>query len=237
MRAGRFVFKSRDLLFPGVMLALAFGTSAGSATGSAFASHTVAYVGFLVSLTGQILRVAVIGLEYITRGGQNREIWANHLVEGGIFAHCRNPLYVGNVLIYGGLAIVHGGWAMYLIAMPLIVLAYVAIVSAEEVHLRARFGDTYARYCERVPRWIPSCHGLGTTLGGSRMDWKRVVRKEYGTPFAWTSGMLLLLYLEHRGATPIPPTELRTLVGTWLGLAILYVTARWMKLSGRLGHG
>jgi len=236
VRAGQLVFKSRDLLFPVVMLALAFGTSPRSAM-SGESGHALALAGFLVALAGQALRVTVIGLEYITRGGQNREIWANHLVVGGIFAHCRNPLYVGNLLIYGGLSIVHGGWAMYVVAMPFMVLAYVSIVAAEEAHLRGRFGAAYVEYCARVPRWIPSLRGLGATLRAGRMDWRRVVRKEYGTPFAWMSGMLLLLCLEHGSATPVSETELLAIVTGWLVLAALYLTARWMKLSGRLGHG
>jgi protein-S-isoprenylcysteine O-methyltransferase Ste14 len=231
------VFKWRDLLFPALMLTLAFGTSPRGPNAAGVVTHTGAVVGFLMSMAGQMLRVAVIGLEYITRGGQNRQIWANRLVEGGVFAHCRNPLYVGNLLLYGGLAIVHGGWAMYLIAMPFMLFAYVAIVQAEEAHLRARFGDVYVRYCARVPRWIPSIRGLGETLRGARLDWRRVVRKEYGTPFAWMSAFLILLATEHRGASPIAPTELRAIVLTWIVLAALYGTARWMKLSGRLGHG
>jgi protein-S-isoprenylcysteine O-methyltransferase Ste14 len=236
VRAGRFVFKSRDLLFPVVMLALAFGTTPRSAGAPSAVNHAFAIVGLLVSLAGQALRVAVIGLEYITRGGQNREIWAKHLIEGGIFAHCRNPLYVGNVLIYGGLAIVHGGWAMYLVGMPFMVLAYMAVVRAEEEHLRSRFGDAYVRYCARVPRWIPSLAGLRTTLRGARMDWRRVVRKEYGTPFAWMSGMLVLLCIEHPTADPISAPELQVVVTAWIVLALLYCVARWMKLTGRLGQ-
>lgn len=236
VRAGHFFFKSRDALFPVVMLALAFGTTPRSA-GAPEVTHTTALLGFLVSLAGQIIRVAVIGLEYITRGGQNRAIWANRLVEGGVFAHCRNPLYVGNVLIYGGLAIVHGGWAMYFVAMPFMVLAYISIVSAEEEHLRGRFGDAYVRYCDRVPRWVPSLAGLGKTLGGATLDWRRVIRKEYGTPFAWTSAFLVLLVLEHGAADPISAAELRAIVATWGFCAVLYGTARWMKLSGRLGQG
>ena len=77
--------------------------------------------GALVSLSGQALRVLVIGLVYITRGGQNRQVWANALVDTGMFAHSRNPLYVANLLLFLGLAIVHNGWAMYLIVLPFFV--------------------------------------------------------------------------------------------------------------------
>ena len=55
--------------------------------------------GFVVASIGQLLRVAVIGFAYITRGGRNRRIVADSLVQAGIFAHSRNPLYLGNLLI------------------------------------------------------------------------------------------------------------------------------------------
>jgi protein-S-isoprenylcysteine O-methyltransferase Ste14 len=194
--------------------------------------------GVLVSLSGETLRVLVIGLVYITRGGQNRQVWANALVDEGMFAHCRNPLYLANVFLILGLAIVHNGWAMYVIGVPFFVLAYVCIVAAEEHYLRARFGNAYADYCRRVPRWIPSLRGLSTTLRGTRFDWLKVLRKEYGTPFAWVSGLLVLLVWEHvsaAGASPIGRVELGAILVIWIALAIAYLVVRTLKLSGRLG--
>src|SRR4029078_8211515 len=65
-------------------------------------------LGLLLILLGQGLRAAVIGFATINRGGQNRLIHADDLVTDGLFAHSRNPLYVGNVLILSGLFLVHG---------------------------------------------------------------------------------------------------------------------------------
>ena len=159
-RAGHFLFKSRDLLFPVVLLLIGFGTRPHVARGDVRVDHAMDAIGLLVSLSGEALRVLVIGLVYITRGGQNRQVWANSLVDGGMFAHSRNPLYVGNLLIILGLALVHNGWAMYFVALPMFLFVYAAIVSAEEEYLNARFGDAYTEYCRRVPRWLPSLRGL-----------------------------------------------------------------------------
>ena len=125
----------------------------------------------------------------------NRQVWANSLVDTGMFAHSRNPLYVANLLFFLGLAIVHNGWAMYLIVLPFFMVAYCCIVAAEEEYLHGRFGEAYEDYCRRVPRWLPSLRGLSSTLRSTEFDWLKVLRKEYGTPFAWTSGLLLLLVL------------------------------------------
>src|SRR5262245_51652081 len=182
-RAGHFLFKSRDLLFPLVLLLIGLGTRPRLARGDIRADHLMDAVGLLVALSGQVLRGLVIGLVYITRGGQNRQVWANSLVDGGMFAHSRNPLYVGNLLIIFGLALVHNGWAMYLIALPVFLFVYAAIVSAEEEYLSQRFGEAYVDYCQRVPRWWPSSRGMVDTIQTGDFDWLKVLRKEYGTPF------------------------------------------------------
>lgn len=236
-RIGRLFFRARDAVFPLVLIVAAFATRPRMAGGSMRVDHAIDVVGALISLSGQILRVLVIGLAYITRGGQNRQVWANELVTTGMFAHCRNPLYVANLLIVLGLAIVHNGRAMYLLAVPVFVFAYVSIVHAEEHYLLARFGDAYIDYCRCVPRWIPSLDGLPRTLRATPFDWLKVLRKEYGTPFAWLSGLFVLLVWEHTlpGAPRIGRLELGSIVATWIALAAAYVTVRKLKLKGRLG--
>src|ERR1044071_2090134 len=94
VRIGNFLFHWRHSLFPGFYLLVLVP------------SHPVirnyrgaALAGLGVALAGQTLRALTIGLDYIRRGGKNRQVYANRLVQGGIFAHCRNPLYLGNLLI------------------------------------------------------------------------------------------------------------------------------------------
>ena len=235
-RVGTAFFKYRDLLFPVVLIAAAFGTRPRLA-GTTRTDHLMDAVGFAVSAAGQGLRVLVVGLVYITRGGQNRKPWANSLVEAGIFGHSRNPLYAANMLILLGLAIVHNGWAMYLVVLPVFALVYVAIVRAEEQYLSARFGAAYDVYRGRVPRWIPRLTGMRATMRQGAFNWSKVLRKEYGTPFGWGSGFLLLLLWEHSsaGANPIASAERNGIVVTWCALAVAYTVVRTLKLTGRLG--
>jgi protein-S-isoprenylcysteine O-methyltransferase Ste14 len=237
-RIGHLVYRVRDALFPIVLLTIAFGTRPSLSGGSVATDHLVDAIGIGVALLGESLRVLVIGLVYITRGGQNRQVWANSLVDTGMFAHSRNPLYVANLLLFVGLAIVHNGWAMYLLVVPFFVFAYVCIVAAEEQYLYGRFGEAYSDYCRRVPRWLPSLRGLSNTLRSTEFDWLKVLRKEYGTPFAWTSGVLILLVWEHygaAGASPLGQGELAVIIAIWIVLAVAYLTVRTLKLSGRLG--
>ena len=238
VRAGNVIFRFRDALFPIVLLTVAFGTRPRIAGGSMATDHLVDALGIVVALSGEALRVLVIGLVYITRGGQNRQVWANSLVDTGMFAHSRNPLYLANLLLFLGLAIIHNGWAMYVIVLPFFLIAYVCIVAAEEEYLRGKFGEAYVDYCRRVPRWLPSLRGLSGTLRSTQFDWFKVLRKEYGTPFAWMSGALILLVWEHTGAPGAPAigrVELGTIIAIWIVFAIAYLIVRTLKLSGKLG--
>jgi hypothetical protein len=127
---------------------------------------------------------------------------------------------------------------MYAIVVPFFLLAYICIVAAEEQYLFGRFGEVYADYCRRVPRWLPSLRGLSSTLRSTQFDWLKVLRKEYGTPFAWTTGTLILLVWEHYGAAGAPPisrVELGSIIAIWIVLAVAYLIVRTLKLSGRLG--
>src|SRR6202008_4795612 len=115
--------------------------------------------------------------------------------------------------------------------------AYVAIVRAEEQYLSARFGSAYDAYCGRVPRWMPRLTGLGATIRAGSFNWLKVLRKEYGTPFAWISGLMLLLFWEHwsPGALPMAHAERNTIIVVWCAIAAAYTVVRKLKLSGRLG--
>lgn len=76
------------------------------------------------------------------------------LVTTGIFAHTRNPMYVSLALFLLALAVLIG--RVELLLGPLAFVLYVTRfqILPEERMLRARFGDAYADYLTRVPRWL-----------------------------------------------------------------------------------
>jgi hypothetical protein len=78
------------------------------------------------------------------------------LIDTGPFALIRNPLYVGNILLWVGFALV----ARLVWLAPVVVLLlgaeYHAIVRWEESLLVTRLGDAYRAYTSRVPRWLPT---------------------------------------------------------------------------------
>jgi protein-S-isoprenylcysteine O-methyltransferase Ste14 len=187
VRAGNFWFHWRNTLFPFAFL-LVFLPGP-----RLFESPvTAAILGFAVAGLGQFVRAFTIGFKYVIRGGRNRRVYAEDLVTDGLYRHVRNPMYVGNLLILFGVAFASNSWGCVLVAVPLFLFIYSAIVAAEEDFLRNKFGAAFDAFCRDVPRWIPRLTGLGETLGGMQFHWRRVVVKEYGTPLGWVCGVCIL---------------------------------------------
>jgi protein-S-isoprenylcysteine O-methyltransferase Ste14 len=238
IQCGSFFFRTRNGLFPLVLLLLFAGFRPVYPRGSERLDNWPDLLGITVALIGQILRAAVIGYAYIKRGGKNRQVYAETLVTEGFFRHSRNPLYAGNLLVLLGLFLIHGNPWVYALGMLFFLFAYSAIVAAEEAYLRGKFGAEYDDYCRRVNRWLPDFRGLRGTTRGMRFNWQRVVTKEYGSTCAWCAGALLLLaydtltYFDYRQRQPF-----LTLLGILLALVMVaWGVIRWLKKRGRLSN-
>lgn len=196
VRYGRWLFKHRNKVFTVFMLVLLLGLPPVSFAHDVALDRWLDVLGIAIAASGQALRAAVIGLEYIKRGGVNKQPHADKLVTGGMFAHCRNPLYVGNLLILAGLFVIHNHPLVYLLGGLFYLSAYYAIVAAEEDYLRNKFGAEFDAYCREVPRWSIRWTGLAGTMASMEMNWKRMVQKDYGTAYFWMAGAALLLTVE-----------------------------------------
>jgi protein-S-isoprenylcysteine O-methyltransferase Ste14 len=188
VKIGNFFFHYRNFLFPVFYLALFLPSP------PIFENYlTAILLGGLIALSGQSVRWTTIGLVYIIRGGKNRQVYAENLVTDGLFAHCRNPMYVGNVLMLLGTGILSNSLYFLLIGVPFFVFIYQAIISAEENFLHQKFGQAFEAYRARTGRWIPRFKGLAATLGSMVFRWKRVILKEYNTSYIWLMGCTLLI--------------------------------------------
>jgi len=76
------------------------------------------------------------------------------LVASGPYRISRNPMYLGLVLLYAGVACVFSVvWAL-LALTPLIIYTQLSIIAREERYLDSAFGDAYRAYKARVRRWL-----------------------------------------------------------------------------------
>ena len=72
----------------------------------------------------------------------------------GPYAHVRNPLYLGSILIASGFAVALMSWQFAVALLVFFLLIYVPVIASEEAFLRDTFLE-FEWYCARVPRLIP----------------------------------------------------------------------------------
>jgi hypothetical protein len=163
-------------------------------------------------------------------------VHAEDMVTTGIYGHCRNPMYVGNLLILSGVAVASNSWSCVLLALPLFGFAYVCIVAAEEHYLHGKFGSDFVRYMRTVPRWLPQLRGISDTFGKSQFHWRRVVLKEYGTPFGWLLGIfaLPLWNLWKTSQLEVRMDSVHWLLAAMFGTVAVWAAIRFMKKSRTL---
>jgi protein-S-isoprenylcysteine O-methyltransferase Ste14 len=231
IQIGNFFFKYRNLLFI-LLYGLLFLPSPELFTENIFQADYKTWplvVGLFVTILGQAIRGATIGLAYIVRGGKDKKVYAEHLVSTGIFSHCRNPLYVGNILMLLGVGILANSLIYVAIIMPLFLFIYQAIVLAEEHFLRGKFGADFDAYCAKVNRWIPSLKGVSATFSSMEFNWKRWVLKEYTTQFIWLAGIALLIIRLYQIEDVMTNSAYAVIL-----LAIGYALVRYLKKSGKM---
>ena len=87
-------------------------------------------------------------------GGPGIDIPPDRVVDSGIYAYTRNPMYLGHLIFMAGLAITF-------CSIPALLLLVFHVpwfhrrVLDDEAHLKTVFGETYLSYLQRVKRWIP----------------------------------------------------------------------------------
>lgn len=152
-------------------------------------------IGVILVVTGELLRLN--GVRYA--GGETRtlKVGASALCSSGPFAYLRNPLYLGNVIIYAGMVLIAGGefvWILLPVTLTFFFLEYGLIISLEEETLRKKFNEEYGEYLSMVPRLIPR---VTPWKGGSEtvpMTIEKTLRTEKRT-LQIIGGFILLLIL------------------------------------------
>lgn len=115
---------------------------------------------------------------------KNRE-----LTMTGPYAHTRNPLYLGSMLIAGGFALALLSWAVAVVLAVGFAVIYIPVTASEERFLRATFPG-FDEYCRHVPRLIPRIRAYRAGTGGRA--------GETGVTEGDTGGFSWRLYRKHR---------------------------------------
>jgi len=79
---------------------------------------------------------------------------ASSLQTTGIYSISRNPMYLGLLCQYLGLALIFGNWWTLFLIPVLIALIHYRVIRPEERYLSRAFGNSYSEYRKKVRRWI-----------------------------------------------------------------------------------
>ena len=133
-------------------------------------------LGFLLIVLGEAIRLAGVAAAGTETRRRSRTV--HRLVTYGIFAWMRNPLYVGNFLIWMGFGVISGVMWFIPLAIILFAIEYTLIVRYEEGVLESIFGPEYLAYKSRTSRWFPRPPGVDEE--GEHL-WSEAWRSEIST--------------------------------------------------------
>lgn len=143
-------------------------------------------------LVGEALRLAGVSAAGTVTRRRSRDV--QRLVTYGIFAWVRNPLYIGNFLIWIGFVIGSGVLWFLPVAVALFAIEYSLIVRYEEGVLESIFGQEFLSYKARTPRWIPR---PPRSMENGPHDLGEALRSEIST-FAQYIALAAAFYIKHR---------------------------------------
>jgi protein-S-isoprenylcysteine O-methyltransferase Ste14 len=111
------------------------------------------YVGGAILVVGIVL-IFLPRIAFRSKGkpGKGKD-WTDTtvLVDTGIYAIVRHPLYLGWLLLYVALIFLSQHWLTAIIGIPGMACVYL-ISRQEDYRLVEKFGDDYKRYMQKVPR-------------------------------------------------------------------------------------
>lgn len=76
------------------------------------------------------------------------------LTRTGPYAHTRNPLYLGSMMIAFGFAAAAASWIIFAALAALFLAIYLPTIRSEEIYLREHFAG-FDEYAKDVPRLLP----------------------------------------------------------------------------------
>jgi len=185
-----------------------------------------------ISLIGQGIRFFTVG--FVPRGTSGRNTLrqvADTLNTTGMYAIVRNPLYLGNFIIWFGLSLfIKSVWFTTIIILWFTIY-YERIIFAEETFLREKFGAAFLDWADATPTMIPRFKNWRRP--SLPFSWKSALKREYGTFFAIIvtfTVLELLAGLFAYGKLTLEPIWIKLLTGS----AVFYLTIRYLKKKTKL---
>lgn len=113
-------------------------------------------IGAVMGITGAAM-VGRTTLDLFRHGQGTLAPWdpPRRLVTTGLFAHCRNPLYLGVLAVLAGLAMASRSPLLGIYLLSAAGAFHARVIHHEEPWADRTFPDRWPAYRDRVPRWFP----------------------------------------------------------------------------------
>jgi protein-S-isoprenylcysteine O-methyltransferase Ste14 len=180
-----------------------------------------------VALLGEGIRFFTVG--YVPRGTSGRNTKgqvAETLNTTGMYAVVRNPLYLGNFIIWFGLSLFMKLWWFTALIILFFLIFYERIIFTEERFLREKFGDEFLQWAEKTPVIIPNFKNWRPP--SLPFSWKSAIVREYGSFYAIIVTFTVLELLGGLCASGRLTIE-AIWIKIFLGSTIFYLTVRFLK--------
>jgi len=234
-RSGNWLFRWRGYLpLVFVAIVLASLTRFGFIGGSEIDDELWEGFCLVVSACGLVIRALTVGYAAAETSGRNaRAQRAASLNTTGAYSIVRHPLYVGNFLIWTGIALYPHQWLVVLVCTALYWLYYERIIVAEEAFLADKFGDVFLEWARRTPAFVPNFRAFRAPECGFSL--RTVLKREYP---AFSGTIFTMFILEVAGDYEVLGRfDLDTLWVVLLALAVaVHLILRTLKKHTRLLH-
>jgi protein-S-isoprenylcysteine O-methyltransferase Ste14 len=233
-RHGEWLFRRRSYVPVALLPLVAAGVAASAHPVPLARERLWELVCFLVSFLGLAIRAWTVGTAPAGTSGRNqgRQV-AERLNTTGPYSIVRNPLYVGNALMWAGVVLyARSPWLALGVGFAFW-LVYERIVYAEEEFLRERFGAEFVDWAAVTPAFVP--RPWKYRRAALPFSFRNVLRREYSGLFALVILFAAVVLEWWRFATGRWHAD-----PLWLGAAaaaaLIYLTLRTLKRRTRLLH-
>ena len=148
------------------------------------------WVSLGVASAGALVRIITSGFAALGTSGRAKvAAEASELNTTGPYSLVRNPLYLGRILNFTGLAMLSGSWVFGFIVLLLAILVYERISVYEEEFLRGKFGAAHTAWATSVPALLPRLSGW--VKPKYPFWWKRMIWREQNKLFLLVTTVFL----------------------------------------------
>lgn len=230
---GDFLFKHRSYL-PLILLALGLFVKIFQGKNTAGINETgsndilqIAYIS--IGILGLAIRAFTVGYSPRNTSGRNTKEGqiADELNTTGLYSLIRNPLYLGNYLMWLSVAMLTNNiWFVLLFSLSFWIY-YERIVFTEEQFLRNKFGQPFLDWAKVTPPMIPK--HFAYKRPEIKFDWGKVLKKEKNGLFA-----LFFIFLVFEKIDQYLGEGTLMIDTTWITIGafftgILYVVLKFLK--------